>query len=63
MKQILSFVSLMVLALLAVSFHAGWVAGQESDNRLPECKYEDSRHCYWDADTRGNGLGNDVVNR
>jgi hypothetical protein len=24
---------------------------------LPPCEYEDSSLCYWDAQTRGNGLG------
>lgn len=28
---------------------------------LPPCATEDSTGCYWDADTRGNGTGHDVV--
>lgn len=28
---------------------------------LPPCATEDSTGCYWDADTMGNGLGEDVV--
>lgn len=28
---------------------------------LPPCATEDSEGCYWDADTMGNGLGEDVV--
>jgi hypothetical protein len=28
---------------------------------LPACATEDSTGCYWDADTRGNGLGVDVI--
>lgn len=35
----------------------------EPSEDLPPCKYEDSQHCYWDADTMGNGQGHDVVNR
>lgn len=30
---------------------------------LPPCEYEDSTGCYWDASERGNGEGNDFVNR
>lgn len=28
---------------------------------LPACPTEDSDNCYWDADTQGNGQGNDSV--
>ena len=28
---------------------------------LPPCLTEDSTGCYWDADTHGNGQGQDVV--
>lgn len=29
--------------------------------RLQPCRYEDSRHCYWDADSRGNGIGRSFI--
>lgn len=29
---------------------------------LPPCPEEDSTGCYWDAETRGNGLGRSVIN-
>lgn len=29
---------------------------------LPPCEQEDSENCYWDASTRGNGLGSSFVN-
>lgn len=29
---------------------------------LPPCPTEDSDHCYWDARTMGNGLGESFVN-
>jgi uncharacterized protein YfaQ (DUF2300 family) len=35
---------------------------QQNAEYLPPCKTEDSSHCYWDAETQGNGQGNDVVN-
>jgi hypothetical protein len=28
---------------------------------LPPCATEDSEGCYWDAETMGNGVGNDYV--
>lgn len=29
--------------------------------RLSPCRVEDGRHCYWDADARGNGIGRSFV--
>lgn len=29
--------------------------------RLAPCRYEDGRHCYWDAGTAGNGKGRSFV--
>lgn len=29
--------------------------------RLSPCRVEDGRHCYWDADDRGNGAGRSFV--
>jgi len=29
---------------------------------LPGCPYEDSRNCYWNAETRGNLEGDSFVN-
>lgn len=29
--------------------------------RLNPCRYEDGRHCYWDAGTSGNGAGDSFV--
>lgn len=29
---------------------------------LPDCEYEDSRNCRWDAGTAGNGIGHSFVN-
>lgn len=29
--------------------------------RLNPCRYEDGRHCYWDAGTAGNGAGSSFV--
>lgn len=29
--------------------------------RLQPCRVEDGRHCYWDADDRGNNLGRSFV--
>ena len=39
----------------------GIIVGNANDDSLPPCKTEDSTHCYWDADTMGNGQGNDFV--
>ena len=50
---------------LAVGFIVGsLVSGLASDAMtpaLPPCATEDSSQCYWDADTMGNGQGEDVV--
>lgn len=29
--------------------------------RLNPCRYEDGRHCYWDAGNSGNGIGHSFV--
>jgi hypothetical protein len=52
-----------LLGALLVGGLAGWfLALTDATAGLPPCATEDSSHCYWDADTRGNGLGHDVVN-
>ena len=34
-----------------------------SGDTLKPCKYEGATHCYWDANTMGNGHGHDYVSR
>lgn len=53
-----------VLATLVVIVTLSLVlAPCDSGDSLKPCRNEDSRHCYWDADTMGNGRGHDVVSR
>jgi hypothetical protein len=39
----------------------GIVIATDGPDGLQPCPTEDSVNCYWDADTMGNGLGNDFV--
>lgn len=43
--------------------HTVWRVEWSDGKRLTlwPCKYEDSRHCYWQADTMGNGYGTSFV--
>jgi hypothetical protein len=50
-------ISTVVLAFAAQNV----ISGQTEGPLLPPCVTEDSDNCYWDADTRGNGQGNDIV--
>lgn len=34
---------------------------ESTPGSLPPCAEEDSDNCYWDADTMGNGQGDDIV--
>lgn len=45
---------------LCTAWSIGYARAADSD-RLPPCPTEDSTGCYWDAQTRGNGRGQDVV--
>jgi hypothetical protein len=56
----LIFVAMLALGL-AINAANGDVTGQRDE--LPACQQEDQTHCYWDADTMGNGRGHDVVSR
>lgn len=47
-----------IVVIVALSLTLG-----PAGDSLPPCKSEDGTHCYWDADTMGNGIGHDVVNR
>jgi len=55
-----------IVSAIVVGIAAGlimtWALDVASD-KLPPCATEDSVHCYWDADTMGNGVGHDVVTR
>lgn len=66
-RDISKRVAWVVVALVALSLVAGAIVGALRGNAanlsLPPCPTEDSTHCYWDADTMGNGQGRDVVNR
>lgn len=33
----------------------------ERSDVLKPCRVEDGRHCYWDASSRGNGIGRDYI--
>ena len=63
--QLLVGLMLAVLAIWAVSMIAepdpADVTPAVVNEDLPPCETEDSTGCYWDADTRGNGEGDDVV--
>lgn len=43
--------------------HLVWKVEWSDGKRLTllPCKYEDSRHCYWQADTMGDGYGTSFV--
>lgn len=51
------------IAALVVGAALGAVlaGGQYTETPLPPCPTEDSVNCYWDAQTRGNHIGHDVV--
>ena len=36
-----------------------WVV--QASKHLRPCRYEDSRNCFWDASSRGNGVGNSFI--
>lgn len=46
----------LVLAVTVVS-----LTPDLTPNSLPPCATEDSDNCYWDAQTQGNGVGQDSV--
>jgi len=47
---------------LTIVFFLGlWAALTQLEGSLPECETEDSTHCYWDGQSSGNGLGQDIV--
>lgn len=55
-----------IMAALVTAAIIGAVAAiiamaQSNPYALPPCATEDSTGCYWDSDTMGNGIGNDVV--
>ena len=58
--QLLTGVLLGMLAAWALT-GGGIPASVNEDELLPPCATEDSTGCYWDAGTRGNGQGSDVV--
>ncbi len=47
--------------VLGVMFALAPATGLAPVGTLPPCPTEDSTGCYWDAQTMGNGVGNDVV--
>jgi hypothetical protein len=65
-KRVLIIIALIFGAMLALGLTINGLNGDlEGGKReeLPACKYEDDHECYWDAETQGNGVGHDVVNR
>ena len=49
---------------IAIGLGAGLSLHQHADDReglIPPCATEDSVGCYWDADSRGNHTGTDIV--
>lgn len=46
------------MAILAM---LGIATGPETGISVPPCAEEDSTNCYWDASTRGNGVGTSFV--
>lgn len=64
-KRLLIIASVIFVAMLALGLTINALNGDLTSKRdeLPACKYEDDHGCYWDADTMGNGVGRDVVNR
>jgi hypothetical protein len=58
----------LAIALFVITDSAQWLASWVAPERhisegplLEPCPTEDSTDCYWDADTMGNGRGNDLV--
>lgn len=58
----------LAIALFVITDSAQWVASWIAPEPvisegppLEPCPTEDSTQCYWDADTMGNGRGNDLV--
>jgi hypothetical protein len=49
------------LCLVIVAMLAWAAAIYDRTGGLAPCPTEDSTGCYWDADTMGNGRGNDVI--
>lgn len=54
------YVGAAVFALLLV---IGAMISRPNPDALLPCTSEDSTHCYWDAQTQGNGHGHDFVSR
>lgn len=47
-----------IAAVSAIFVFGMMIASLNLSNEFPPCEDEDSiRNCYWDADTRGNGIG------
>lgn len=62
-KRVLIIAALVFAAMLALGFTLQATGHADQPNKpLPACEFEDSTGCYWDADTMGNGHGQDVVN-
>jgi hypothetical protein len=65
-KRVLITVGVIFVLMLALGLTLNAMNGDvtgEGHKSLPACQFEDSPHCYWDADTMGNGVGHDVVNK
>lgn len=69
-KSLILVVVMLVLALIGVVVESINAPRSETIIResevvppgyLPSCQSEDSDNCYWDAQTMGNGTGNDSV--
>jgi hypothetical protein len=69
-RRALAIVSLIIaafslttsLAVLAVaSTLVTFAPPQRLSVLVPACPTEDSTNCYWDADSRGNGVGQDFM--
>lgn len=56
-----AIVALLVGACLGMAIQFGIDHAAVNEDALPPCATEDSTGCYWDADTMGNGMGNDLV--
>ena len=50
-----------VAMVAAAAIHATSIYPDAFANVLPACATEDSTWCYWDASTRGNGIGTSFV--
>ena len=62
-NALLNLVSVVMILFIVFTMSIMFAAHMYNNvwNWLPPCQVEDQVNCYWDADTMGNGEGNDFV--